>query len=386
MVSCRSLDVTNAKFMSDQFTETETTGYFQRILNSFVGVLFGILLFLAAFVLLYWNEGRINLAQLVKTSTEITATGAPSAEIGEFVSVTGTLTSSETLGDGLYLQPGDYVALRRTSEMYAWEESTDSQSQTNAGGSETTSTTYTYTKDWSESPESSTSFKQPNGHTNPTKSVESDTFKVSQAKVGQYSLELQRLNLPTPSTVTLNNTMLLPNSGATLAGSYLFLGKGSLTSPEVGDLRIQYRSLNQGIQATVVGALAQGNTLTPYAGPRNISVYRLFSGNRTEAIDALSFENSALTWGFRTAGFFMMWIGMSMVVAPLNILLDVLPFLGNLSRQATGFVTFGLSLVLSGLTIITSIILHNPIMLFLAIGLSGFFLFKFMRKKFAPAD
>ena len=63
--------------MSDHFTEVETTGYFQRIMNSLGGVVLGILLFLAAFILLYWNEGRVDLSQVAKTAIEIPALAPP---------------------------------------------------------------------------------------------------------------------------------------------------------------------------------------------------------------------------------------------------------------------------------------------------------------------
>ena len=141
--------------MSDKYTEIETTGYFQRISNSFAGILLGIIFFLASFVLLYWNEGRIDPSQVAKTSIEIPATGSPSAAIGDFISVTGTLTSKEQLGDRRFLLPGDYIALRRKSEMYAWEEKTKTKTKRNPGGSETRTKTYSYHKSWAEDPDNS---------------------------------------------------------------------------------------------------------------------------------------------------------------------------------------------------------------------------------------
>ena len=48
--------------MANSFTTVTTTGYFQRIINSFVGILIGVLLFAGSFFLLYWNEGRFDLS------------------------------------------------------------------------------------------------------------------------------------------------------------------------------------------------------------------------------------------------------------------------------------------------------------------------------------
>ena len=105
--------------MSDRVVRTEKIGYFQRLRNSIGGIVFGIVLFLASFAVLFWNEGRVDLSRVAKTSTEIAATGSPTASVGDFVSVTGNITSPEQLGDSPYLAPGNYISLSRTAEMFA---------------------------------------------------------------------------------------------------------------------------------------------------------------------------------------------------------------------------------------------------------------------------
>ena len=44
--------------MVDNYTETTRISYGQNIRDSFVGVLFGIILFFASFILLWLNEGN----------------------------------------------------------------------------------------------------------------------------------------------------------------------------------------------------------------------------------------------------------------------------------------------------------------------------------------
>ena len=44
--------------MSDSFSSVSTDSWFSRIGKSISGVLIGIVLFLVAFPLLWWNEGR----------------------------------------------------------------------------------------------------------------------------------------------------------------------------------------------------------------------------------------------------------------------------------------------------------------------------------------
>jgi hypothetical protein len=59
--------------MSNYFRETTHTSWFSRLMSSFMGVLFGFLMFLGSFVLLYFNEGRVNLSKIAKTAIDISA-------------------------------------------------------------------------------------------------------------------------------------------------------------------------------------------------------------------------------------------------------------------------------------------------------------------------
>ena len=54
--------------MSDQFVTITRTSWLGNIMNSFVGVLLGIILFLVAFPVLWFNEGRTNMATVAQSS------------------------------------------------------------------------------------------------------------------------------------------------------------------------------------------------------------------------------------------------------------------------------------------------------------------------------
>ncbi|AFY39596.1 protein of unknown function DUF1625 [[Leptolyngbya] sp. PCC 7376] len=366
--------------MSDQVVKTETIGYFERIKNSIIGVFLGILLFLISFGVLYWNEGRIDLSKVAKTSTEIAATGAPTTDVGEFVSVTGNLNTTETLGDNPYLAPGNYIALERKTEMFAWVEQSSTETKKNTGGSETKTTTYSYEKRWTASPANSANFEQPSGHQNPTKTIDNESFKVGAANVGDYKLDLARLSYPVSTGVSLSPENVLPEYKSKQSGNYLFLGQGTLQAPQIGDIRLSYQSLPSDIQTTVFGELGASQSLAPH-DTRGISVYRLLKGTREEAIASLASSHKTMTWILRFVGFGMMWAGLSMMVEPLSVVLDFIPFLGGLSRNASGFVAFILAAILSSVTILISIILHSPIMIFLALGLSGFAAYRWTKRR-----
>ncbi len=57
--------------------EVKRTGYFKRIINSFVGALVGILLFFGSFAVLFINEGRENLAEYARESKVFDAGSLP---------------------------------------------------------------------------------------------------------------------------------------------------------------------------------------------------------------------------------------------------------------------------------------------------------------------
>lgn len=367
--------------MTDRFVETKTTGYFERLKNSVIGIFLGILLFLASFGVLYWNEGRVNFAKVAETAIVLPATGSPSVKLGTLVSVTGTLTSPETLGDPPYLAAGDYAALNRKAEMYAWEEDSKSETTKNTGGSQTTTTTYTYSKTWTENPENSSSFRESRNHQNPAKSIDSQTLHVTQAQVGDYQLDMNSLQFPTNAQVSLTTTTVLPQYQAQQNGNFLFMGKGSFQAPEIGDMRLSYQALKKNIQATVFGSLGEQNQLVVHKTRKKVSFYRLFEGTREESIESLALEHTIWTWIFRLVGFLMMWIGLSLVTEPLAVLLDFIPFIGGLARGASGFAAFIIAGVLSTGTILISIVLHNPIMLFLAAGLSCFIGYRWWKQQ-----
>lgn len=403
--------------MPDQYTEVTTKSWGNRLGSSFGAILGSLLLFVGSFVLLYWNEGRVDMSNIAKTAVEASAEKVDSALEGKLISVTGQVTTPEMIGDGLYLAPGNYLGVMRSVEMYAWQEKTSSSAEVKVGGSEETKTTYTYEKRWTANPSSSSSFKVADGHQNPSLPYESTTVQASEAKVGAYTIYPQKMGLPEFSTLDVTSEMIpslakptapvvATASGATMTGavmtssgetlpadatqprllnSVLYFGKGSPESPQVGDVRISYKVLKPGLRGTVFGRQS-GSTIDAYVTDGG-KLYSMSSGNRDEAIKAMHDSYVTMTWVLRVVGFLMMWGGLSGMFAPINVLLDVLPFLGQLSRGAISFVTFFVALLLSILTIIISMVLHNILLvILLAIaGLVGAFLWLKARGKKAAA-
>ncbi len=373
--------------MADQFTTTTTTGYGKRIVKSFTQVLVGIVLFFGSFVVLFWNEGRVDLSTIAKTSTEIDSSSVSQDTNleGTLVSTTGIFATEETLGDGLYLIPGNYLAVERKVEMYAWVEETETETTTNVGGSETTETTYNYVKEWTENPKSTGDFEYPEGHENPSLTIEGDSYRVTNATLGAYSVNMSSVDLPSFSPITLTEENVTLDGSPVLGNStYVYLASSddvSLSKPEVGDIRVSYFALAPGKDVTIFGELS-GSSIVPFVDEEGNRLYRVFDSTRSEAIATLHTEYTTSLWLLRLLGFGMMWFGLMSVFGPINVLLDILPAAGGLSRALVGGVTFLVSLVLSIVTIIVSMVIHNVIVLLIVLLLTaGGFWYYFKRRK-----
>jgi len=365
----------------------------------------GLALFIVSFILLYWNEGRVDLSKVAETAIEVSATTEDATAEGQLVSVTGQVKTDETIGDGKYLKPGAYIAVSRKVEMFSWIEHSETKSEKQTGGSETQTTTYSYTKGWTENPENSSSFSVPSGHTNPAKALDSTTVRVNKALVGIYDIGIQNITLPTPKDLALKNEILLlgntkpqtpkppkENTGNSnesitttstdtpvLGGGYLFSGKGSLNSPQVGDIRISYSTIPNNTDVTVFGKLNE-KKIGMYA-ENKAKLHRLLYGNRDQAIKTLATEHTFTTWMFRLLGFCMMWFGMMMLFGPISVFLDVLPIFGKISRFAIGIGTFIVALALSIATIIVSMIFHSLVALLITVVVVAVILYLWFKKK-----
>jgi hypothetical protein len=379
--------------MADKITEVTTKSWGSKITESIKGVIFGVVLFLAAFVVLWVNEGRTDMSKVaMKETVPVDAAVLDTANEGKPVSVTGTLSSYETIGDPEFLNPGKFLVLTRNVEMYAWVEKSESKTEKKAGGSETTTTTYSYVQEWTSNPADSSTFKEPAGHANPTMPYQNQTYYVNNASVGVYPVNIQELSLPGQTEVVLNASMVNPRYAGTLNGNYIFIKSGGYgyyggsSSPTVGDVRIHYTALASDINVTVFGQLQNG-IIVPFMYKGKDKLYHARMGTRDEAIAALSKEHKTVGWILRLVGFLMMWIGLTMFFGPINAVLDVLPFLGNVGRTLISIVMFVVALVLSIATIIVSMIAHNPIALIITIvviiGLV-FLVGRLVRKKKAP--
>jgi len=357
--------------MGNQFTKVTRNSWGSRIAGSFAGVIFGIILIPLCIWGLWSNEGSKDLSELAKKSVVVSSDSVDASKDGVFASVSGKLVSDEQIGDDPYMVPGPYITLDRTAEMYAWKETKQSEETKDAvGGGSTTTTTYTYSKEWTSSPSASSQFEHPEGHENPSKSIDDASFKVSAATIGAYTINPDTISLPGGDKVDVKPADGI--SGFYKSGRYLYNRDGANSAPQVGDMRVSFMALKSGVSVTAMGKL-NGGAIESYTdesiadGKRTL--YRVFLGTRDDAIATLHFEYVFWIWVIRILGILGLWIGLGLLVDPIVKILDVVGVIGSVADGIMGFVNFFVALAVGGTTIIIGMLFHNIYFLILILVL-----------------
>jgi hypothetical protein len=364
--------------MSNSYTKTTRNSWWSRIANSFMGVLFGLILIPLSIWGLWWNEGQPDLSILAQASVAVDATQMDLNTEGQFVAVTGTLDSKTTLADDPWMQSGNYISLYRRVEMYAWEESTSTtETEDTFGGGSTTSTTYSYNKTWTESPSNSSNFEYPAGHENPSKSIDSLSKTVETASIGAYEIAAQQMTLPSGERVT-PKPVTLPE-GYVLKGDYIFNRTEAASNPAIGDIRISYEALNSGVTVTALGQ-QQGKNIVRHKVDKQ-EFYRVFMGSRDDALATLHTEYMIRIWLIRIFGILGIFVGLQLIVGPVGRILGVIGILGKAVDGIFGLINFILAITIGFAVIIISQIFHNIWLLLIIIALIIAGTVYFLRKR-----
>jgi hypothetical protein len=261
------------------FTETTTQGYGSKMKNACSGVFIGFLLFFGSVGLLIYNEGRAvkrakdidegreNVVQ-VDLNSFSNVSSLPAEYENQLIYATGDLNTN--LAAELLLDPifgvGDTgtntstnstnelgqgaLKLKRSVEMYQWQESSTSKKTEKLNGGTRTETTYNYDKTWSSVLIDSTRFNRPRDETrNPTNFpfdslvLEADPIllgnliEVSESVIASF-------NWFEPITVALDDVpdAALKTKLTVYTNSGFYYGRDS-NAPAVGDTRITFAAV-----------------------------------------------------------------------------------------------------------------------------------------------
>lgn len=376
----------------------------QRLGSSLKGVLFGFVLFIAGFPILFWNEGRAvatakRLAEGAGAVVDIQADSVDAANDGKLVHVSGKADTKDVLADEAFGVSCNALRLKRMVEIYQTVEESETK-RVKEGDKTREITTYTYKKDWCKAPIDSAQFHDPSmRNANPpaampfsdleqcAANVSLGAFKLSEKhvrRIGESKPFAFPADFKVPATIPggqfQNGTIYIPfvaatsaNGAAAASGSPLLAAAQALAAPSQaisrvvavgpvpGDVRVTF-SVVVPHDVTIVEQQTNG-TLAPWAASDGETLSFVKDGIVPAAkifADAKS-TNAKITWLLRLAGLFVMFFGLKMVLGPLDTLVDVIPVVRGLVAAGTALVAGLLAGACALFTIGVAWIFYRPL-------------------------
>jgi hypothetical protein len=356
---------------NDSTTVVTSESWFTRVKNAFVGILIGLILFFVAFPVLFWNEGRsVKTYKTLKEGggavVSVASDNVDPATEGKLVHITAKADTGATLADPVFGVSAKVLKLKRIVEVYQWKESSESKKEQKLGGSEETVTTYSYSKDWSEGLIASSKFNKPAEHQNPTvMSYASQEQSAQEVTAGAFVLSPSLVGKITGyAALAVGSDQAIPEAlkeKAKRIDSGYYLGADP-TTPQVGDVRITFKAINP-VEVSVI-AKQTGKSFAPYTTKAGGTIELLQAGvhNAAEMIQKAQADNVMMTWILRLVGFILMLVGMGLILRPLAVVADVIPFVGSIMSAGIGLISFLVAASFSLVTIAVAWIVYRPLL------------------------
>jgi len=350
--------------MQDSYTTTTTRSYGNRIGSSLKGVLIGLVIIIGAIVLIFINErNQAQKVRLMKSVADQVVSIEPAIadeHQNTIIHTSGLVTSENTIEDPSFnFVFDDVLKYRRTVEMYQWEETQREETKDKLGGSQEITVTTTYDKVWSSSPIDSGEFVRTD-YINPTDfPLDSVTQEVAEARIND-SLALSPLLIDriagfeayTPEGDYVGYT----SAGG---GTYLYQGN-DFTNPEIGDIRIDFKTIPEGTYS-FVGEYNNGVIGEHVGKKQSIGLVAKGSLSADEMIAQEKAHTRTIGWILRGVALVMMFVGLSMLLGPLETLASVVPMAGRFVGMLSKAITFGIALVLSLMTASVAWVIYRPV-------------------------
>lgn len=365
--------------MSDTFTTSQS--WISRLGGSIKGIFVGLLMILGAIVLLWWNEGRaVKTAKGLEQGQEevIQSEGTivhPENE-GKLIYVSGIVETNDTLSDAAFNVKENVLRLKRSVEMYQWSEYSESKKKKKIGGGEETTVQYKYKQIWSSSVINSSQFKNPEGHSNPQSIpfAEYDRF-ADKIQMGSFTIPnnlKNGLSSFVPAKISSIDTSQIKNGTIINDGvnSHAYLGSGTINQPSIGDIKISFAAVPNGNYSIIAKQVK--NTFESFKTDTKTSINMIRPGivSSDSMFDAAVQSNTVITWILRVLGFFLIFGGVSMILKPLVIVGDLIPFVGNIINMGTSIVAGLVAICLAGIVIALAWIFYRPILGFSILAIS----------------
>jgi hypothetical protein len=375
--------------MADKFVETTSTSWGSRIMSSIKGILVGIIMFFGSFYLLVWNEGNaIRTTQANEEGASIVKS-LPEPKMnaeneGKLIHIQGIATTNDEVADTEFGIKETALKLNRVVEFYQWKQTEKSTTKKKLGGGEETVTEYTYSKEWSADPVNSDEFRIPDDHRNSQRvNYEDYVAQAQTVTLGEFGLSTNLIGQISKSENLAIAEDAATSKGGVVKNNFMYFGSKDDVNPQVGDARIHYEVVRP-MEVSIV-AKQTNATLDAYATESGKTLELLYYG-KLSAQEIFAKEeqmNTVLTWALRAGGFFLMFLGLSMVLKPISVLGDVVPFIGNLLGAGIGLIAGVIAFGLSLITIAIAWVAYRPVLgvSLLAIATAAIYMIVRSRKK-----
>ena len=337
-------------------------------MKNFGSLVIGIILFLGAFCLLWWNEGnsakKINIANYAdKYAVEVNSNNILRENDNKLIATNGLAQTSSTLGDEFVISPNTLV-LERNVKMYQWiEDQEDGKT--------------IYKKDWSDTVQNSDEFEDKN-YKNPHFYISSKEYIAKNATFGQYNLSEKQIEMIEPQKEFSN---LKEKSEYKIIDNQYYKGR-NIENPEIGDILISYNYAPSDTAISIIGEQKSDNTISSKIHKNIGAIYIQYDGKMTkdEMLEKYTNDNKMLTMGLRFLGWFLMFIGLKLFFEPLMNILNLVPLLGQLANFTTTFIFASVTFVLSLVTIAFAWFAYRPLLSLLLIITCGIIALKKKKK------
>lgn len=376
------------------YQEVTKTSYGSRLGNSLKGILVGLALFVAATVLLWWNEGRaVKTSKMLKAAETECVDVASVASLdpaleGKLIHATAMAKTDEILTDPTYGVSVNAIRLVRDVEYYQWVEHSSSETKDKIGGGQETTTTYTYTKEWVGGPIDSGNFKDPDYQSKNfvRTTVPDNTVTAEKVEFGAYVLPPAMVGA-IPASTSVNLPASLGNGIDTFVdGSTVYYGENPQT-PAVGDVRVSFTEADGGT-ASILGQVV-GNTFEPFKhkNGKSLMVLKMGEHSQESMFESEKAANKMWMWILRIIGIILVVAALRMTFSILVTILKVLPPLAKVAELGVNLVTGVVGFVWALLVILIAWVAYRPLLaVALALVIAALIYFLVNKSKKAEAQ
>jgi hypothetical protein len=331
----------------DGMSSSESVGFGTQIGDSFKGILFGMIAFPLSFYLIFKVETCTQ-------SSEAFTKAVPVSEMqeGKPTYVTGKVSSQDLSGQ--FVKPGKYIRISQSSEIYAWDEETE----TKGSGSNKTTEKKCVLK-WVSSSDNPNTFTLPGCKTKqfyqnliPNKTYNADGGNLKSTLGKDFKIDLDSTsyvsNVPSrdadDSEVSLN--------GLFKGNGYIYTKQTCVSSPEQeGCERIKLTVTPVPNENMTFFGKVTGDSIGAYTY-ENETFLTAGVGDKEQVFATMKSDDAMMIKVGRIACFLLMWAALAAMIGPVTTLLDFIPFIGGLGAGALRFLMGGVAFVLTLITIL----------------------------------